>query len=112
MSDFVNLTRSPLTIVTESGDRILLPMSGVVTDVKKIVRSVYVSDGTPVTDVSYEMRNVPSPSDDRLWVVSWKSLMTMLALGYDVSDVYAPDTFIRDGSGKVIGARTLSRVVT
>ena len=111
MSDrFVNLTRSTLTVVNDKGERTVLPPSGKYATVRKIVRSIYTEGGVPVSEVEYEIEGMPDSDGEHLWVVSWKTLMTMKALGYDVTDVYAPDMFIRDKSGTVTGARVLSTV--
>lgn len=112
MSEFTNLTRSDLRIVTDEGKELWLPTSGVFTRVSKSVRSIYMIDGVPITDISYHIDGVPDPmSNGENYVVSWKTLMTMKALGYEVDDIYAPDSFLRDASDRVVGARSLSRIV-
>ncbi len=112
MNDFTNLTRSNLKIVADDGHELFLPTSGHYAHVRKIVRSMYRVDGVPITDVAYEVDGIPDLSRrGENYVVSWKTLMTMKALGYEVDDIYAPDTFLRDGNNKVIGARSLSRIV-
>ena len=110
MSDFINLTRSTLKIIADDGNELILPTSGAYAHVRKVVRSVYRVDDVPVTDVSYEVDGIPDQGAG-LYVVSWKTLMTLKALGYDISDMYAPDTFIRDSDSKIVGARSLSRIV-
>lgn len=111
MSDrFVNLTRANLTIVNDSGETFVLPPSGRYASVRKLVRSIHSEDGIPVSEVEYEIVDMPDADGEHLWVVSWKTLMTMKALGYDTTDVYAPDMFIRGKDGTVTGARTLSTV--
>ena len=112
MNDFTNLTRSNLKIVADDGHELFLPTSGHYAHVRKIVRSMYRVDGVPFTDVAYEVDGIPDLSRrGENYVVPWKTLMTMKALGYEVDDIYAPDTFLRDGNNKVIGARSLSRIV-
>ena len=110
MAEFVNLTRSDMKIIADDGTTYVLPTIGRNAHVRKIVRSVYQHERFPITDISYEIHGMPDHEEGKLYVVSWKTLLMMNALGYDTSDVYAPDSFIRSDDGRVSGARSLSRI--
>ena len=60
-------------------------------------------DGIPMTTTEYgEVEGLPDPADDTIYIVS------SLVAGRD--DVFIPNESVRDGSGRIIGCRSLGRI--
>lgn len=107
-STFVNLTPHPITLVDEEGDTVTLPASGTVARVAE-TREQYgvalvLGHFVPVVRKSFgQVENLPEPSPDAFYIVSG---MVKSAVP-DRLDVYAPDDFVRDEAGRIVGAKAL-----
>ncbi len=64
----------------------------------------------PVTTVLNTIVNVPGKQDSVGYIVTYKTINTMHSLGYDTSDIYAPDLLVTDDRGRVVGCRRLMQM--
>lgn len=64
----------------------------------------------PVSTILNTIVGIPGKHDGVGYIVTYKTLNTMHSLGYDVSDIYAPDLLITDDRGKVTGCRRLMQM--
>ncbi len=111
---FLNLLRQDVRIVPDTGDEIIIPSSGLVYVSEQVSLGTMVDDlhgPIPTSVVSANVVNAPDPLPDVAYIVNWKVLQAMRAQGYDVSDVYCPDTMLREG-GRITGSRRLIRYVS
>ena len=111
---FINLLRQDVRIIPyeASKSELVIPSSGFAflneRTSHEIVHDAVFGD-VPVSVVTQEVVSMPDPQEDVSYIVSWKVLQAMRAQGYDVSDVYCPDTSVRADRGMIIGSRALVR---
>ena len=106
------MMRHDIRIIPDDGTPpIVIPSSGLVyineTNTLSTVHDE-VHGSIPVTEVHAEVVNLPPVEPGTGYIVSWRVLQAMRANGDDVSDVYCPDTSVREGA-KIIGSRRLIR---
>lgn len=106
----VNLTPHPVTLIV--GDQTLTippePTPARCSETRTVVGSVEV-DGleVPVTVVGFgEVQGLPDPQEGVLYVVS----RIVAEARRDRADLVIPDDLVRDGEGRIIGAKALARV--
>lgn len=111
----VNMMRTDVHIETPDG-QVTIPASGRVATVLELpqpTRHMEVDGvGTiPVVEVEASVIGMPPDSHpDVGYLVTYKALNTLHAMGLDTSDIYAPDVLIKDDSGRVTGCRQLMQL--
>ena len=116
--NIVNLTPHALNLINTNGLEVVIAPSGLVAriDTKPVLD--YTSDGVDfyITEVTGEPIVIdsltketvafpnPNPDSDTVYVVSG-----MFRTYFDRYDLYQPAELVRDGAGKIIGAKGLSR---
>ncbi len=112
----VNLTPHPITLVGDRGE-VTLPPSGRVVRAREVreVLGVVQVDGAgtlPVLRVSYaEPEGLPELEADTIYIVSALAASAIRAHCPEVADHFAVVSDpVRDGSGRVVGARALARI--
>jgi hypothetical protein len=110
---FINMMRQEVRIIPSDGKPdILIPSSGFVmpvevTELTSVFDDVY--GNIPVSAITDQgVTGMPNLREDVSYIVSWKVLQALRAQGSDVSDIYCPDTSVRDGRS-IVGSRTLIR---
>lgn len=110
MSDdyrLINTTFRDLRFIESGVPDIVIPKSGLITNVTRDVRSVYDVRGVPVAEGVLSVDGIPDKQEGVGYIVTWKTLMVLKSLGYDCSDLYCPDAVIRGDDSKPIGAAAL-----
>lgn len=108
MTNFVNLTPHPVTLVLGEADSYTVPPSG---EIARITEDSYVcSDGWTGVTLG-DITGLPEPAAHTQYVVSMPLAMALLAKGVQRSDVVYPYDQVRDESGRIVGCRTLARLV-
>lgn len=108
-----NLTPHPVTIITDTGSVHLLPEPGTrprIDDVREVTEPVLV-EGVPVPTVRVvggPAVDLPEPEPGTLFVVS----RVIAEACPDRTDLLVPDDLVRDGTGRVVGCRSLARITT
>ena len=123
MTEIINLTPHPLNLEL-GGKMVEIPSSGVarcattVVDVienlnglseedKDYFREICADLGVRLVTTSFgEVVGLPEPQEGKIYVVS---AMVLAALKGSRRDVFGPADYIRDESGKIVGARALTR---
>lgn len=110
----VNLLKHDVKIETPAG-MLTIPASGRTATVieQPSTRHTIDVEGVgplPVTAVETSVAGIPDKQEDIAYLVTYKTLHALHALGYDTSDVYAPDLLIRDTNGRVIACRQLMQL--
>lgn len=110
----VNLMRHDVRIDTPDG-ALVVPASGnlaTVIEQPSDHRKIDV-DGVgviPVTTLETNIVGMPDRMEGIGYIVTYKTLHALHALGFDTADVYAPDLLVKDTQGKVIGCRQLMQL--
>lgn len=114
----VNLTPHALNFVNDANESVVtIPPSGTVARCavhREDVANIVIDDDMlgykiPVHKTVFgAVEGLPEPEPDTVYVVS--SLVAQAVP--DRSDVFAPDDFIRDKEGRIIGARALATMAT
>ena len=104
----INVTPHPLALIDSEINTVEIPPSGDVARVKSYRIPIGEVAGMTVDRVEFgAVEGLPGPSRDCIFVVS-----ALVAGHKDVaearSDVFSPGELIRDGEGRVIGARGLT----
>lgn len=100
-----NLTPHELNIFSDDGKVVSIPPSGQVARVAQTREQRGTIDGLAVTYSTFgDVEGLPDPQDGVIYVVSG----LVLSAVPDRTDVFAPGEAVRDGEGRVIGARGLS----
>lgn len=103
--NFVNLTPHALNIVQSDGSVYALPPSGQVARVATTRTVVNEIDGIEIYETKFgEVEGLPERNGQDLLIVS-----ALVAQRANRADVYSPGELVRDGDGKVIGCRGLTR---
>ena len=114
----VNLTPHAINLVTDSGDELLtIEPSGPVARVSQDTKSlaVFNFDGidVPITyNVYGDVEGLPAPSEDTQYIVS--AMVAQAVKGKRKgrrNDVLVPNESVRDESGRIIGCKSLARVL-
>lgn len=101
----VNLTPHQINIIADDGKVVSIPPSGQVARVAQTREPRGSIDGITVTYSTFgDVEGLPDPQDGVIYVVSG----LVLSAVPDRTDVFAPGEAVRDGEGRVIGARGLS----
>lgn len=102
-----NLTPHSVTILAD--DRtVVIPPSGIVTRVTANVEHLGMLDGVPVTHTSYtDIKDLPEPEDNVLYITS----CLVAQACPERKDVLFPNELVRDETKRVIGCRSLARIV-
>lgn len=102
-----NLTPHPVTILAE--DRtVVIPPSGIVARVQSNVESLGTMDGVPVTRTNYaDITDLPEPEDGVLYITS----CLVAQACPERTDVLFPNEIVRDESKRVIGCKSLGRII-
>ena len=107
----INCTPHDVVIVGEDGSVVAtIPASGITPRCQATIKSVDVADvdgvTIPLTASTFgEVTDLPEASDGTLLIVS-----RVVADAAKRHDLVVPDQLVRDSSGQVIGARSLSFV--
>ena len=103
--NFVNLTPHALNIVQADGSVYTLPPSGQVARVATTRTVVNLVDDIEIYETQFgEVEGLPERNGQNLFIVS-----ALVAQRANRADVYSPGELVRDGDGKVIGCRGLTR---
>jgi len=103
----VNLTPHKVTLVKPDGSQIEIPPEGRCPRVRMEVREAGEVLGVPVVEtVAAGVEGLPEPRPGVYYIVS--RAVAAACPGRD--DLLVPDDLVRDGEGRVIGARRLARV--
>lgn len=106
----INLTNRDVRFIRSDASDIILPRSGMTLGVNREIRSIHEVAGITVATGRYTVPSVPESIENAGYVVTWRTLMTLKALGFDVDDMHCPDAFVKDQSGRIIGATALLRL--
>lgn len=102
-----NFTPHKVVLVKSDGDRIEIPPEGTVPRVRMEVRETGEVLGVPVVEtVAAGVEGLPEPRPGVYYIVS----RAVAAACPDRDDLLVPDDLVRDGEGRVIGARRLARI--
>lgn len=117
----VNLTPHPVTIYDGGGDQVIttIPPDGhslrleeVVTPGRGDLLEDDVPGGIPVVHVALGgVDQMPPVVEGTTYIVSMPLLMGLAALGIDRPDMVYPYGQVRDGQGRIIGCRSLARIL-
>ena len=103
--NFVNLTPHALNIVQADGSVYTLPPSGQTARVGTTRTVINEIDGIEIYETQFgEVEGLPERNGQDLFIVS-----ALVAQRANRADVYSPGELVRDGDGKVIGCRGLTR---
>jgi hypothetical protein len=110
--ELVNLTPHDVVLLSQTGDKIVIPRSGTVlrlpeTTTSNVVVSV---GGREVSVVSKKLEttdaNALPKQEGRLYIVSLPVAQVVRR-----EDFVVPDDLVRDDKGQVVGAKRLARIV-
>ena len=103
----MNLTPHTVNIVTESGEIIDYPASGVLARVSARTQVIGKLGNIPITRTVYgEVEGLPEPEEGTIYIVS--SLVAQRVP--ERTDVFVPSESVRDDQGRIIGCRSLGRI--
>jgi hypothetical protein len=104
--NFVNLTPHSISFQRPDGTVLCIEPSGGVARCLVTSTPVGEIEGIQVITSTFgDVTGLPEPSEGVVYLVS----SLVLSGIRDRDDVMAPDDFVRDGSGRIIGARALRR---
>ena len=104
--EFINLTPHDLNLINEAGEPVLVKASGVLARCKVTTEKVGTVNGIKV-NVSHfgDIEGLPAPEEGKIFIVS---AMILTALNGTRPDVLGVSEYIRDGEGKIVGAKALT----
>lgn len=109
---FINLTPHAVNVIAEDGTQILaLPPSGTVARLEE--SAIPASDYCGINHTVVKLGSVtglPEPAEGVIYIASMPLLMGMRAAGIERPDVVYPYGQVRDGSGRIIGCRSLASI--
>ena len=110
----VNLLPYDLQIIHENGSFTTVHQSGNPVRISEQVQTRtmdFVNAGhVPIAEIKSGLSRIPDEREGIAYVVSLRALQLMREEGFDISDIYAPNSIIRDSRGKVIGAQRLMQL--
>ena len=111
---FISLMRSPLILLDDHDEVLLSIPSGGRVSLAEDVRYSTVADETygpiPTTSIRQIITGLPDPTPGVSYVVPWRVQQAARAMGFDVTDVYSPDSSLKR-DGQIIGSRRLVRYI-
>lgn len=104
--ELVNLTPHDINLFDEAGNPVLVRASGTLARCKVTTEKVGSVNGVKV-NVSHfgEIEGLPEPEAGKVYIVS---AMILTALNGTRPDVLGVSEYIRDGEGKIVGAKALT----
>lgn len=113
--NLVNLTPHPVVLRPEGGGSVTIAPSGAVCrarEEREFVGHVSIAGvGVPVYRIAYGApEGLPAPEPGTIYVVSALAAQAIRAHRPDRDDVVVVSDPVRDDQGRVIGARSLSRI--
>lgn len=106
---FINLTRNEVAVISNNG-RIAIPASDVAaycTVKENVVKTV---NGIDLIELEYSPVKLPPERDDTGLILSRVAATAAMIQSHgDRSDIYVPHGQIKDGSGRIMGCRSLQR---
>lgn len=112
--EYVNLTPHAVNVIAEDGTQILaVPPSGTVARIAETAIPVHkAADGTQRVHVTLgSVEGLPDRQVGVTLIGSMPLLMAMAAAGLHRRDLVYPYGQVRDQAGRIIGCRSLARIV-
>lgn len=111
MFQLINLTPHDINIVEENGSIIMtLPRTDVVARVEQKLTSVNEINGISIKESCWgDIVGLPGPEENVFYIVSALVANAAKEQGR-TKDILCPCDFVRDGEGRVIGAKALMHV--
>jgi len=102
----INLTPHDITIIYND-ERIRVSASGIILRIPTIREKVGEISNVPLYRVQYLLpEQLPPKRENTYYIVSSVVLLVLKAYGVERDDFVAPNDYIRDQDGRVIGARS------
>lgn len=109
---FISLMRTPLVLLDQHDEPMVTIPSGGRISLTEDVRYSMVEDEAhgplPISTVRQTLVGLPDPEPGVGYIVPWRVQQAARAMGFDITDVYAPDSSLKR-DGLIIGSRRLTR---
>lgn len=104
---FINCTPHPIQLLDGDNQLVIsLPKGGIIPRLSQSTKQVDVVEGVSITETIFgDTQDLPESQDGVLLIVS----RLVLSANPDRNDLVVPNELVRDGSGNIIGCKSLAR---